>query len=430
MTSSSEEDLLNCAICLEPYSDPKTLPCLHTFCFKCLHDYHRSSCCLRSTASKNIIFCPTCRETFALPTGGVKGFPSDFRMPKVAEVLRKSAGERGNDSTDECFVCMQLGVFSRAVYFCTDCGLKFCPSCTDRHNGMALFSHHQTLAVPTLESTVPCSEHPRHFARYYCCSCSHLVCSACILTVHREHALTECQQLKKNQLQTLISPLERKLSNAENAIAKLECYLDKSETLAAASETEILSLKTEMISQIQDQACCLLAQLAESRTQKVLLVESELKKYKRCLQKWRDAYAMGQGLLQQSDKEGLYPGQCQVIRELELAVNEPFPKYSRDVKQTLQFFSKVDSVTFGRLEPVLLKVEEPPETGKENDTTSTPGHRRSHDNEHPAEKPAKSRHLGVLSKLGLSLGQGRRKKALIQRKEGIYWYLVSHSLLA
>ncbi len=30
------EGELDCAICLQPYTDPKLLPCFHVFCAKCL----------------------------------------------------------------------------------------------------------------------------------------------------------------------------------------------------------------------------------------------------------------------------------------------------------------------------------------------------------------------------------------------------------
>ncbi len=32
-------DLLNCSMCLEPFRDPRALPCLHTFCLPCLTQY-------------------------------------------------------------------------------------------------------------------------------------------------------------------------------------------------------------------------------------------------------------------------------------------------------------------------------------------------------------------------------------------------------
>jgi hypothetical protein len=38
MTSSSKHEALTCALCLEIYTEPKLLPCFHTFCRRCLND--------------------------------------------------------------------------------------------------------------------------------------------------------------------------------------------------------------------------------------------------------------------------------------------------------------------------------------------------------------------------------------------------------
>ena len=32
----TEDDMTTCAVCMEEYEDPRALPCLHTFCLKCL----------------------------------------------------------------------------------------------------------------------------------------------------------------------------------------------------------------------------------------------------------------------------------------------------------------------------------------------------------------------------------------------------------
>ncbi|KAL5111291.1 E3 ubiquitin-protein ligase TRIM13 [Taenia crassiceps] len=44
-------DLLECSICCSRYDDPHSLPCLHTFCRKCITGW------LNKKAE-----CPTCRE--------------------------------------------------------------------------------------------------------------------------------------------------------------------------------------------------------------------------------------------------------------------------------------------------------------------------------------------------------------------------------
>jgi hypothetical protein len=47
---------VTCPICLEHYSDPRVLPCLHTYCRHCLEDL------LAKGKRKASVVCPECRE--------------------------------------------------------------------------------------------------------------------------------------------------------------------------------------------------------------------------------------------------------------------------------------------------------------------------------------------------------------------------------
>nr|XP_033816177.1 tripartite motif-containing protein 65-like [Geotrypetes seraphini] len=82
---------LSCAICLELYKDPGTLPCGHSFCRRCVSDHWDSK---EKEASWNGTFtCPTCRQAYrkrpefqrsvslhslveGVPTAGGQGFRS------------------------------------------------------------------------------------------------------------------------------------------------------------------------------------------------------------------------------------------------------------------------------------------------------------------------------------------------------------------
>ncbi len=48
--------LLDCALCLEEFTDPKQLPCTHTFCLQCLEELIR-------THPGNKFPCPECRAS-------------------------------------------------------------------------------------------------------------------------------------------------------------------------------------------------------------------------------------------------------------------------------------------------------------------------------------------------------------------------------
>ena len=46
---------LTCTVCLDIFTDPKVLPCCHTFCLECLKEI------LGKAATQENISCPQCR---------------------------------------------------------------------------------------------------------------------------------------------------------------------------------------------------------------------------------------------------------------------------------------------------------------------------------------------------------------------------------
>ncbi len=57
------QTLLECSICLETFEEPRTLPCLHSFCKKCLENFVDGKC-------DDELNCPVCRSKFALNKEG------------------------------------------------------------------------------------------------------------------------------------------------------------------------------------------------------------------------------------------------------------------------------------------------------------------------------------------------------------------------
>ena len=61
---------LNCSICVEVFSDPRALPCMHTFCRDCLQSY--ITCLNRKTDIRSRGFeCPVCRNVTYSPIMGL-----------------------------------------------------------------------------------------------------------------------------------------------------------------------------------------------------------------------------------------------------------------------------------------------------------------------------------------------------------------------
>jgi len=83
------DELTTCPICLEDLVNPKSLPCVHTFCMRCIKNYCGSSL---PCAHVN---CPVCRRSFVIPEGGVEQLPNNFMLQGLADA-KKAPSLTGN----------------------------------------------------------------------------------------------------------------------------------------------------------------------------------------------------------------------------------------------------------------------------------------------------------------------------------------------
>jgi len=71
-----------CKKCSKLYTDPRMLPCLHSFCKKCIQ-----SLVTQDGSKKKMIRCPTCKTATSIPEKGVGAIPQNVRLTFEAEVL-------------------------------------------------------------------------------------------------------------------------------------------------------------------------------------------------------------------------------------------------------------------------------------------------------------------------------------------------------
>ena len=74
--------LLECGICLKEYNDPRALPCLHSFCLRCLKQH------ISATKDTDGSFrCSKCRNKFTPPEGDVEKFPKNSFLNSLKDVV-------------------------------------------------------------------------------------------------------------------------------------------------------------------------------------------------------------------------------------------------------------------------------------------------------------------------------------------------------
>ena len=111
---------VTCSICLDTYTQPKTISCLHTFCCECLERHARVS------QRQGKFRCPECQAEIDLPEGNrFDGLPNSFLHKSLLGVFE--AEETCPQHTEE-----------RVRYYCSWCEACICPICVaEDHRGHA-----------------------------------------------------------------------------------------------------------------------------------------------------------------------------------------------------------------------------------------------------------------------------------------------------
>ena len=78
--ASVASDLTTCSICREQFTNPKALPCMHTFCLTCLEGQFGNKLPGETAA------CSMCREEFQIPSDGVNGLKHHFMVQQLLEL--------------------------------------------------------------------------------------------------------------------------------------------------------------------------------------------------------------------------------------------------------------------------------------------------------------------------------------------------------
>ena len=89
-------DLTQCGICLLTLQDPKALPCLHSFCEKCLSQWAKG---------KTKVTCPLCVQEFAIQSGGVTAFRTNFFINTLKERQENARTIHSKDAVVPCASC-------------------------------------------------------------------------------------------------------------------------------------------------------------------------------------------------------------------------------------------------------------------------------------------------------------------------------------
>ena len=219
-----------CGFCSGLYVDPRLLPCLHTFCAKCLKKISEEQ------GSKDSLKCPMCQKRATLPEGGSDTIQKDIRRSHEADVARL-ASRMQSEEKKSCDLCVNNST-GPAVSFCHDCSNFLCKPCSDYHKICRMFLNHKLESVGRSQSKIldikvtdiphkptNCQVHEDEILKFYCETCSSLICRDCMAIEHSGHAYNRLEKVVEKEKDDLLSmlggtDLDGIKANLDNAVAK------------------------------------------------------------------------------------------------------------------------------------------------------------------------------------------------------------------
>src|SRR6218665_3053491 len=135
-------DMTKCCICTQTFNNPRSLPCLHTYCRKCLERYAEN----KSPGER--IGCPVCRQQWKIPVNGLDGFPRNNWVDTLVEL---TINPRNVSMESMCDVCDDDTkgadpVKSVAVKHCFECQQNMCKECAYHHSRLEASWCHELIS--------------------------------------------------------------------------------------------------------------------------------------------------------------------------------------------------------------------------------------------------------------------------------------------
>ncbi|XP_070549325.1 E3 ubiquitin-protein ligase TRIM33-like [Ptychodera flava] len=181
-----DDCFLICAVCFEQFSNPKILPCHHTFCESCLHVI------IEESVEK--ISCPLCKKTCQLTIDGVSTLKDNTYMQSLIDTLSETPKELIVLS-GKCSFCDN----EKATHICIGPQLQLCcVGCRTMIESLRNTRMTTAQCVITVEeykrsrldnpTSVQvmsyCETHMAYPVNLYCNTCKLPICSACLEIDH------------------------------------------------------------------------------------------------------------------------------------------------------------------------------------------------------------------------------------------------------
>ena len=269
---------VTCSICLDTYTKPKTIACLHTFCCECLERHALTN------QKQEFYRCPECQAQIRIPEGKrFDDLPSSFLHNSLLSLLAVRRSGEGNEIS--CSTCQKK---SAEINYCFDCEKFMCPDCVKAHEVFrdTIFQGHKVTPVrqfqaadyeALLKRQSFCSEkyHEKEVTKFFCVGCQSCVCQVCINTDHKSHDVVPLEKAADDEKANITARAElvkEKKEVCRDVIREFEKTEHELETNISTAKRQVSQATEQMMGklrQLEREAITALEKTRVSRIEKL-----------------------------------------------------------------------------------------------------------------------------------------------------------------
>ena len=352
---------VTCSICLDTFTDPKTITCLHTFCFECIKKHALIS-------QRNGKFrCPECQAEVDLPEANrFDKLPTSFHHNSLLSVLAIRQSGKGNDIS--CGVCKKM---SAEISYCFECAKFMCSDCVNAHQLFTnLTEGHKVTPVnqfkpqdydALMRRQSFCSQqyHEREVTRFFCLKCQICVCQICIATDHKAHDVEPLEKAadgEKANILTRTEVLKTKTKVFGDTIREYEQTALELETIITNTKREVSKAAEQMIAKIREDERRIITALENIRASRADKLDSAKAQVQSLLKQINQAIEFAENLIQRSSSSDILQSRNYLEQRFNNLENTPIPELP--VNSFLKFYATKEerNLTLGYIatsEPVV-----------------------------------------------------------------------------
>ena len=334
------EATAQCPICWETLKDPKTLPCLHSFCLICLDNLAS----IGRGRRQDEISCEICETLIPIPEENTfSHFPTSFHLDRFKEILTVFNGNQA------AMTCMNCNDGRMAISYCFVCQDYLCSTCDQAHRRLRVTRDHRNISLEKkhlldlLQRPGMCEQesHEGETLLHYCDECNECICHICYDESHWQHDVVDIQQAAregKKRLEKVLKKAEEEITASEDEIKKSEDIFNSRKQEICEARRNVKAVVKELIKNLKQHEKAVLTEIDDISEQQQKRHASKQRKLELLVTRLKSPVEHGKRVLKRNVDMEIVKEQKVIIGRCEGLLNSketealllPFVNYAVD----------------------------------------------------------------------------------------------------